>query len=89
MEAQNAQEDLIIFSKGTSRTYATDTFSDDDSFSLQVVRYDFGRQVDRRRPYARGQRPYEPSHPPFRRNAGGKEGCLVGGKDEKGAHGDA
>lgn len=60
-------------SKG-HQSYATDAFSDDDSLSLQVVRYDFGRQVDRRRPYARGQRPHEPSHPLFRRNAGGKEG---------------
>lgn len=28
-----------------------------------MVRYDFGRQVDHRRPCARGQRPPEPSHP--------------------------
>lgn len=33
------------------------------SYSRQMVRYDFGRQVDHCRPCARGQRPPEPSHP--------------------------
>jgi len=64
--------------------YATDIVFDDDSLPLQMVRYDFGRQVDRRRSRAEGNALASPLSSPFRRNTGGKEGWLGGRKGRKG-----
>lgn len=58
------------------------------SLSLQMVRYDFGRQVDRRRPCAEGNALTSPLIP-IQKKRRRKEGYLVGGKGGKGAHGDA